>query len=118
MADGGGDGEGHGAEVDGDVGCLGDHVAVGVEDGAREVEALLHVGGVGGALKCNAHLLSNGDEQVLEDFEANGVYQGAPPGLLGGVAGRLSGVLFSGGNGSTWQKCHNVTRFIAKIFFS
>ena len=97
MADGGGNGEGHGTEVDGDVGGLGDHVAVGVEDGAREVEALLHVGGVGGALEGNAHFFGDGDEEVLEDFEANGVYQGSTSGVVGRVLGGISV-----GNGSTW----------------
>ena len=69
---GGLDGGGHRAEVDGLVGGLGDHFGGGVEEGAGEVLAFLHVGGVAGALEGHAHLLGDGDEHVLEDFEADG----------------------------------------------
>ena len=71
--EGGGDGGGHGAEVDGDVGGLGDHVAVGVKEGAGEVLALLDVGGEAGAAEGDAHLLGHGGEEVLEDLEGYGV---------------------------------------------
>ena len=70
----GGDGSGHGAEVDGDVGRLRDHVALGVKEGAGVVLALLDVGGEAGAAKGDAHLLGDGGEEVLEDLEGYGVY--------------------------------------------
>ena len=63
----------HRAEVDRLVSGLGDHFGGGVEQRAGEVLALLHVGGVAGALKCHAHLLGDGDEHVLENFEADSV---------------------------------------------
>ena len=72
--EGGGDGGGHGAEVDGDVGGLRDHVALGVKEGAGVVLALLDVGGEAGAAKGDAHLLGDGGEEVLEDLEGYGVY--------------------------------------------
>ena len=71
--EGSGDGGGHGAEVDGDVGGLGDHVAVGVKEGAGEVLALLDVGGEAGAAEGDAHLLGHGGEEVLEDLKGYGV---------------------------------------------
>ena len=58
--EGGGDGGGHGAEVDGDVGRLRDHVAVWVKEGAGVVLALLDVGGEAGAAEGDAHLLGDG----------------------------------------------------------
>ena len=60
------DGCRHRAQVDRLVRGLGDHFGGGIEEGAGEVLALLHVGGVAGALKCHAHLLGDGDEHVLE----------------------------------------------------
>ena len=83
--EGGGDGSGHGAEVDGDVGGLRDHVAVWVKEGAGVVLALLDVGGEAGAAKGDAHLLGDGGEEVLEDLEGYGVYGhfSLAPGALG-----------------------------------
>ena len=83
--EGGGDGSGHGAEVDGDVGGLRDHVAVGVKEGAGVVLALLDVRGEAGAAEGDAHLLGDGGEEVLEDLEGYGVYGHFPlaPGALG-----------------------------------
>ena len=83
--EGGGDGSGHGAEVDGDVGGLRDHVAVGVKEGAGVVLALLDVGGEAGAAEGDAHLLGDGGEEVLEDLEGYGVYGhfALAPGALG-----------------------------------
>ena len=52
-------------------------------------KALLHVGRVGRPLQGHAHLFGDGDEQVLEDFQADGVYQGAPPAYI------ALGLLFS-----------------------
>ena len=70
----------HGAEVDGDVGCVGDEMALGVEEGAGEVEALLDVNGVGGVDEGGAHLLGDGHEEVVEYFEHDGVGAGADGG--------------------------------------
>ena len=76
---GGADGGGHGTQVDGHVGRLGHHLALGVEEGAGEVPALLDVGRVGGALKGHAHLLAHGYVQVLEDLQADGINHRLPP---------------------------------------
>ena len=66
-------GGGHCAEVYGLVGGLGDHFGGGVEEGAGEVLALFHIGGVAGALEGDAHLLGYGDEHIFEYFQADGV---------------------------------------------
>ena len=73
LLDGLGHREGHRAQVDGDVGGLGDHPALGVEEGAGKVPAFLDVGGVAGLAQHHPHLLGNGGEEVLEDFQADGV---------------------------------------------
>jgi hypothetical protein len=67
------DGAVHAAEVDGDVGCVGDEVAFGVEEGAGEVEALLDVDGAGGGAEGFAHVFGDGLEAVGEDFEEDGI---------------------------------------------
>lgn len=64
----------HGAEVDGDVGSVGDEVALGVEERAGEVEAFLDVDGLGGVLQSDAHLLGDGHEEVVEDLQEDGVH--------------------------------------------
>ena len=52
---------------------VGDQRAVGREHGAGEVEPLLDVDRVGGALQRDAHLLGDGHEQVVEDLEQDRV---------------------------------------------
>ena len=59
----------HGAQVDGNVGRVGDQPARGVEDRAGVVEALLDVGRHRGVAKHRTHLLRHGHEAVAEDFE-------------------------------------------------
>src|SRR5262245_37043 len=66
------DAGGHGAEVDGDVGGLGEEAAGGVEEGAGEVATFLDVGGEGDALEGDAHLLGGGLEEVAEELELDG----------------------------------------------
>jgi len=51
------------------MGCVGDELAVAVENGAGEVETLLDVHRVGGVLKCNAHLLGDRHEEIVEDLQ-------------------------------------------------
>lgn len=68
------DGLAHGAEVDGDVGRVGDEVALGVEEGAGEVEAFLDVDRVGGVLQAHAHLLGDGHEEAVEDLQEDRVH--------------------------------------------
>ena len=51
--------------------------AVGVEQGAREVEPLLDIDRVGGVLQPSAHLLGDRHEQVVEDLEHHRVGAGA-----------------------------------------
>ena len=67
------DGRGHGAEVDGDVGGLGDEAAAAVEDGAGVVAPLLDVGRVRGAAEGDAHLVGDGGEEGVGDGEFGGV---------------------------------------------
>jgi hypothetical protein len=61
--------------VDGDVGSLGQQAAIAGEQRAGVIQALLDVGRVGGALQGDAHRLGHRGEEVLEDFEADGVGQ-------------------------------------------
>ena len=68
AAEGGLYGGGHGAKVHGDVSGLGHHLTLGVEQGAGEVEPLLHVGREAGAGQGHAHLIGYGDEKVAEDL--------------------------------------------------
>ena len=72
----GADGVGHGAEVDGDVGALGHHVAVDVEDAARVVACQLEERGVSRLGQHNLHLFSSGDEGVFDDLEGDVVEAG------------------------------------------
>ena len=73
----------HRAQMDGHVRGVGDQVAVGIEDGAGEVEPLLDVDRVGGVLERDAHLLGDGHEQIVEDLEQDRVGLGAQRGALG-----------------------------------
>ena len=73
MVDGLLDGERHGAEMDGDMGGLGDHIPVGVEQGAGEIPPFLDIGGIRGFLQHGAHLFRDGGEDMLEDFELDWV---------------------------------------------
>ena len=61
---------GHSPQVHWHMGGLGNHLALGVEEGAGVVPALLDIGRVGGALEGYPHLFTGGDEQVLENFQA------------------------------------------------
>ena len=63
----------HRAEVDGNVGRVGHEPAVGREDGAAEVEPFLDVDAAGGVAERDAHLIGDGGELVVEDFEEDGV---------------------------------------------
>ena len=67
------DGQGHGPEVDRDMRALGQRFAVPVEEGAGEILALLDVGGEGRPAEDGAHFLGDGDEDVLEELELDGV---------------------------------------------
>ena len=59
--------------MDGDVRGVGDEAAVGIEQGAGEVEAFLDVRGEGGAAQGDAHLLGDGGKTTVEEFEFDGV---------------------------------------------
>ncbi len=63
----------HRAEVDGHVRCVRHQVGLAVEDGAREVEALLDVHGTRGLAQHHAHLLGDVHEEAVEDLEPQGV---------------------------------------------
>ena len=52
---------------------VGDEAAVGVEDGAGEVEALFDVGRDAGLLQGTAHLLGDGHEAMAKNGEHDGV---------------------------------------------
>ena len=58
--------------MDGDVRSLSQQSAVGVEERAGVIAALLDVGGVGGARERLAHLLGDGDEALPQDLDAAG----------------------------------------------
>ena len=65
----GADRQRHGAQVDRDVGRLGDHVALDVEYRAREVAAFLDVRRKGCPLHRGAHLFGDGREHVTEHLQ-------------------------------------------------
>jgi hypothetical protein len=67
------DREGHGPEVDGDVRALGQGLAPAIEKGAGEVLSFLDVGGEGRPAQDGGHLLGDGDEDVLEQLDLDGV---------------------------------------------
>ena len=67
----------HRAQMNRHVRRVGDQVAGGVEQRAREVEPLLDVHRVRGGLQLQPHLLGDVHEQVVEDFEADRVDDGA-----------------------------------------
>ena len=55
----------------GHVRRVGDQIARGIEQRAGEIEAFLDVHGMGGIGEPQAHLFSDGHEQVVEEFEAH-----------------------------------------------
>jgi hypothetical protein len=59
----------HGTEVDGHVWRVGDQVATGVEQSAREVQPLLDVHRLGRRFQPDAHLLGDRHEKVVEDLQ-------------------------------------------------
>jgi hypothetical protein len=63
--------EAQGAQVDGDVRGVDHQLARRVEQGAGEIEALLDVGGDGGALEHFAHLPGDRREAMGEQLELN-----------------------------------------------
>ena len=84
----GADGVGHGAEVDGDVGTLGHHVAVDVENAARVVACQLEERGVSRLGEHNLHLFGGGDEGVFDDLEGDVVEAGCHGVCSFGPSGR------------------------------
>ena len=67
----------HRAQVDRHVRCVGDQVAVGIEERTGEVQPLLDVDRLGRRLQPYTHLLGDGHEQVVEDLQLYGVDLGA-----------------------------------------
>lgn len=63
----------HGAQVDGDVWCVGDQASIRAEQGTAKIEPFFDVGGDGSALQRTPHLLGNGHEAVLEDRKVNDI---------------------------------------------
>jgi hypothetical protein len=63
----------HRAEVHRHVRGVGDERALGIEDGAGEVEPFLDVHRMGGVLQRHAHLLGDVHEEVVEDLEQDRV---------------------------------------------
>ena len=68
-------GHGHGAEMDRDMGRLGDEVAPAVKDGAGKIPPFLDIGGKGGAGEDNAHFLGNGGKELVEDFNFDDIHR-------------------------------------------
>ena len=85
LADHGLDTFAHAAQVHRHVGCVGDEVALGVEQCAAEVQPLLDVDRVGGVLQLQTHLLGDVHEQVVEHLQQHRVGRGACG--IGDVAG-------------------------------
>ena len=73
VLDGSLDGERHGAQMHGHVIALRDGMAMFIVDGAGVVQPLLDVGREAGPAECNSHLLRDGDEDVFEDLEFDGI---------------------------------------------
>jgi hypothetical protein len=67
----------HRAQVHRHVRRIGDQRAVGIEQRARKIEPLLDVDRVRGVLQHQPHLLGDGHEAVVEDFEHHRVDGGA-----------------------------------------
>ncbi len=65
------DGFTHGAEMNRDMGCIGDQHAIGVEDRAGKIEPFFDVHGIGRVLQGDTHLLGNRHEQIVEHFQHN-----------------------------------------------
>ncbi len=72
LLDGSLDGKRHGAEMNRNVGSLGDEHAMQVEEGAGIVTPLFDVGRAGGFAQDETHLFGDGGKEVLEDFEEDG----------------------------------------------
>lgn len=72
VGDGGLDGGGHGPQVDGDMGGLGQQTAVAQKHGTAKIEPLFDVGAVGGALQRHPHLLSDGGKEIGENGQGDG----------------------------------------------
>ena len=67
------DGERHRAEMEWQTGALGDKLAVGHEQGSREIQGLLHDEGARGPRDRERHLVGNGGEGVLYEFQGEGI---------------------------------------------
>ena len=92
----------HRAEVHRHVRRVGDQVALGVEQRAREVEPLLDVDGVGGVLQPHAHLLGDRHEEVVEHLQHHRVDVGADRQRASAAAGCASA---RGGRAAVTRAC-------------
>ncbi len=63
----------HGTQMHWHMGGVGNEAALGVEYRAREIQPLLDVDGVSCVLQHHAHLFRDMHEQVVEDFQQNGI---------------------------------------------
>src|SRR3972149_12059515 len=72
-------GLGHGAQMDRDVGGLGEQTASRVEYRARMILALLDVGRVRGTLERRAHGLGHSADTMTKHLEHDGARHGARP---------------------------------------
>ncbi len=61
---------------------VGDQLALGIEQRAREIQALFDVDRVGGILQPQAHLLGDRHEQVVEHFQHHRIDTGADGGAV------------------------------------
>ena len=73
ASDHGADGQRHGAQMHGHVVAHGYGLGSGIVDGAGVVAAFLDVGREGGLAQHDAHFVRDGDEDVAEDFEFDGI---------------------------------------------
>ena len=63
------------------MGRIGDQVALPVEEGAGEIEALLDVHGMAGVLQGRAHLLGDRHEEIVEHLQHDRIDSGADRGF-------------------------------------
>ena len=83
----------HGAQVHGDMGCVGHQVAAAIEEGTGEIQPLFDVHRAGGLPQPLAHPLGDGAEAVLEQFQLYRIHARRP----GVRCLHLSGCLVGGG---------------------
>ena len=63
----------HGAEMDGNVWCIHNQFTLGREDATGKIQTFLDVRRQARLLQRDPHLFGDGGEQMVEDFDADGI---------------------------------------------